>query len=192
MADYTFFIMLMWLVKGILFILAVIALILLAWWIRVSFRSRHARRSLVMFATIILVAVLAVAIAISVYQSPDKMLRRTGAVPSLASLKLTHGEQRDGLESGEVWLRFRISPSDLDALLGSEAYARLQYRNVNFEAYRPPSWWNYECFGTNAVFYQCNNGKMLPGTRYDGCRKDIVVSQGRNEALFLMQCWYKE
>jgi hypothetical protein len=191
MADYAFFIMFMWLVKGILIVLAIVALILLAWWIRASFHSRRARRSLLIFATVLLVVALAVGIAVSVYQSPGNIVRRTAAVPTFASLKFTHGWQRDGLDSGDVWLHFTISPPDLDALLKSEGYTRLPSRNINFEAYRPPSWWNYEKLGSDAVFYQCNNGRMPARAWYDECRKDVVVNQERNEVFFFMQRWYK-
>ena len=137
MADYAFFTMLMWVVKVVLILLAIVGLNLLAWWVAVSVHNRRARRALIAFSCVMLACAVIIAVLVQGYQSPSRIVQRSAAIPLSNGITVLHSDQHTGLDSSEIWLYFRMSPKDFDTILSSGTYTKLPYRNLNFDAYSP-------------------------------------------------------
>lgn len=198
MADYAFFTMFLGLLKIVLGAFAIAGLIFLAWWIKLSFRSHRARRLLWFIPGVVVVAGGLLYGWNVIYQSPSRVVERTGAIPKLRSLQLINGRQDNGLESGRVWLRFKVSPEDLLVLLGGEQYSggerdsTLAFKSRNYDNYNPPSWWNYKTICPYPAFYVSNHCKMGSKIGYDRCYKELIVNTRNSEVLLLMHCWYAD
>jgi hypothetical protein len=179
--------MFLWLMAAVLVVVTIVISLLIAWWVKVAFRNKLARKLLFGFLAVLIALTMTAGFLYARFQSPQRVAERSRAIPVSGNIKFLHGHESIGLDSSEIWMHVSISPVDLDTILSSGSYELLAGQNLNYKAYKPPRWWQIDQLGEIPVFYSCSSG---PVRGYDKSATEIIVNRQHTEALVLVRYWY--
>jgi len=149
-----------------------------------GWRQRSVRRTLLGGVPLLAILIFAIFVGIGIYSfflpaTKEELFLRAVSTPAPKSVRVVDEEDRQC----ETWLHFRISPSDLHALLKAGGYVKCQrtedrYEGVWFQQDRP-KWCSPARLGRAHFF------KVEPGDS-DSCSSlYMVVNEQENEVYFL-------
>jgi hypothetical protein len=138
---------------GIVFltVLAALATQAVAW---LSSRKSSPRRRIAFAGGFALFCIVAMVVYVSWSYSPKQLFRRVVLDPIPESVEVLQGEEQPaGLVDTTIWLHFKTSPEDFEAVLKSHAYTKVpEGLPTDIDAGRGPEWFRPEEHGARNVY----------------------------------------